>query len=256
MTNESPTADSTGTYWQAATPHGARNNPCAACTVRPFAMCGALEDSDLDRLNAISGTVTAEASQAIVYEGDTADYVFNVLSGVVRLTKMMSDGRRQITGFLFPGDFLGLSVKGMYACSAEAVTGVSLCRFARSRLTTLYKDRPELEHRLLDMASDELARTQDQILLLGRKTARERVVSFLLLLSDQAERIDQPGNPVDLPMSRSDIADYLGLTIETVSRTMTGLAKDGLITLPNAHRAVLEDKAALEAIASGDDGLS
>lgn len=234
------------------------SNPCQVCSVRDMAFCGVLDNAELDRLDSISSRFHVSPPKTIVFEADQADFVFNVTEGVVRLTKMLADGRRQITGFLFPGDFIGMTGKDTYVYSAEAVTAVDLCRFPRLKLMNLFEESPELEHRMLSMAYDDLAMAQEQILLLGRKTARERLASFLLMLMRQAERRRRPADSgavqsVMLPMSRADIADYLGLTIETVSRTMTRLSKDGLIGLTSAHEAVLKDVDALAAIETGED---
>lgn len=251
MTEHSSSLATSGTVTSIAEP-GRYGSPCTTCQVRETAFCGVLSDSELDRLNAISGQFRYKPPQVIVFEGDDAAHIFNVQRGVVRLTKMLSNGRRQITGFLFPGDFIGLATRDQYAYSAEAVTDVELCRFPRNRFVALLADLPELEHRLLSMAADDLASAQEQMVLLGRKTARERLVSFLLRMAGQMERRGLASDTVDLPMARADIADYLGLTIETVSRTLTKLVKEGLIALPAAQSAVLVQRAALEAIDSGD----
>lgn len=227
--------------------------PCAACAARQLAFCNVLDEGDLGRLLEIMTETEPGAGQTIFYEGDEAKSVYNVTSGVVRVSKMLSDGRRQITGFLFPGDFVGLSHDDAYAYTAEAITPARLCRFKRDKLLMLFDELPHLEKRLLGMAADELAAAQDQILLLGRKTARERVVSFLLHLGKQARKRGDSGNPIALPMSRADIADYLGLTIETVSRTITKLVKDGVIALPASSTVVLADEVALEAIEMGEE---
>ena len=126
-----------------------------------------------------------------------------------------------------------------------------LCRFPRRRLEALLVEIPHLEQRLLAMASHELAAAQDQMVLLGRKSARERVVSFILMLSDSATRHGRPNDPVFLPMSRSEIADYLGLATETVSRTFTLLKKQGLIELLDEKRVRLSRMSALREIAEG-----
>ena len=173
------------------------------------------------------------------------------LAGTVKVYKLLGDGRRQITGFLFSGDFLGLTHNEAYAYSAEALAPTRLCRFRRRRLEALLVEIPHLEQRLLAMASHELAAAQDQMMLLGRKSARERVVSFILMLSDSATRHGRPGDPVFLPMSRSDIADYLGLTTETVSRTVTLLKKQGLIELLDDKQIRLSRTSALREIAEG-----
>jgi len=233
--------------------HAPSLGPCAACAARQLAFCNVLENDDLGRLLQILTETSATAGHAIFYEGDDADHVYNVTEGVVRVSKMLPDGRRQITGFLFPGDFLGLSHDDVYAYTAEAITPARLCRFGRDKLLNLFDELPALEKRLLGMAADELAAAQDQILLLGRKTARERVVSFFLLLAKQARKRGESGNPIKLPMSRSDIADYLGLTIETVSRTITKLVKDKVIELPSSSKVILGNEDALEAIEMGEE---
>jgi CRP/FNR family transcriptional regulator len=167
----------------------------------------------------------------IFTESEPARYLFSLTGGVAKIYKMMPDGRRQITGFLFPGDFLGLVHNETYAYSAEAVTKVELCQFPRTHLEALLDELPHLEHRLLGMASHELAAAQDQLMLLGRKSARERVASFLLMLSAISERQGHPANLFVMPMMRSDVADYLGLTVETVSRVLTQLRSQHLIQL-------------------------
>jgi CRP/FNR family transcriptional regulator len=230
---------------------GQKPNPCGACSVRQMTVCAVLDDADQARLASIMTQHQADSGRTIFSESDPADHVFNVTSGAVKVYKLLSDGRRQITGFLFPGDFLGLTHNEVYAYTAEALAPVTMCRFPRRKLETLLDDFPMLERRLLGMASHELAAAQDQMLLLGRKTARERLVSFLLNLSRAQARHGRPDNPVDLPMGRSDIADYLGLTIETVSRTFTNLKKAGLIQLLDGGAVRLNNTDALAAESEG-----
>ena len=230
-------------------PHLAR--PCATCKARDFSACAPLDAEEQARLVAIAKTVAAEPHRAIFEEADPAENVYTVTAGAVKIYKLLPDGRRQVTGFLFPGDFLGLTHNESYAYSAEALVSTTLCRFPRRKLEDLLNEIPRLEQRLLSMASHELAAAQDQMMLLGRKSARERVVSFLLMLSNGAVRRRQPGNPVSLPMNRTDIGDYLGLTIETVSRTLTRLKKQGLIQLLGEKQIRLSEQNALQNIATG-----
>jgi CRP/FNR family transcriptional regulator len=224
-------------------------NPCAACAVRVLSFCNALSDEHLGRLASITTSHSAEPHIGFVSEGDPAEHLFNITSGMVKVYKLLADGRQQITGFLFQGDFLGLSSNERYAYSAEAVTPVTYCRFARKKLEQLLVDFPQVEHRLLGIASNELAAAQDQMLLLGRKAALEKVASFLLMLSHRRQKAGLAPNPVRLPMTRADIADYLGLTIETVSRVMTQLRKTGVIVLPTPDEARIADRGRLEDIA-------
>ena len=225
--------------------------PCDTCRAREFSACAPLTGEEQTRLASIMRTVNVAPHCPIFDEANRAEYVFNITAGAVKIYKLLGDGRRQITGFLFAGDFLGLIHNEAYAYSAEALVPTKLCRFPRRRLEVLLAEIPHLEQRLLAMASHELAAAQDQMVLLGRKPARERVVSFILMLSDSATRHGRPNDPVFLPMSRSEIADYLGLTTETVSRAFTSLKKQGLIELLDEKRVRLCRMSALQEIAEG-----
>jgi CRP/FNR family transcriptional regulator len=226
-------------------------SPCAACTVRDMAFCGVLNEDQMPRLLSILTTIEIEPHQPIIDEGEPADYLFNVTGGAVKLYKLLPDGRRQITGFLFEGDFLGIAMNEKYAYSAEALGHVTLCRFSRRKLEGLLDEFPKLEKRILGIASNELVQAQDQILLLGRKTAREKIVSFLLSLSDRAVKRGTDNTPISLPMGRADIADYLGLTTETVSRTITNLKRDSFIRLLQGGKVDLPDLGALRDLSEG-----
>lgn len=208
------------------------------CRVRAFAICGALEPHQLADFATASSHVRFKPGQTVCEEGAPADWVFSVTSGVIGLHKALPDGRRQTTGFLFAGDFLGLSSRVVNACGGDAATEVEACRFARTRFETYLESYPGLRKRLLGMTIDELSAAHEHMLLLGRKSARERLASFLLRLSDRATARQMPANPLSLPMRRAAIADHLGLTVETVSRAFTGLARSGVIEMmsPGAVR--------------------
>lgn len=210
---------------------------CEQCEVRPLSICAALSPAELPHLAAIAARRQVEAGRMLFEEGQPADELFTLTSGMVKLYKLMSDGRRQITGFLVAGDFLGLAFGRTYVYSAEAVVDSTACRFRRSAFLKLLEDFPSMEKSLLDRTSTELAAAQEQILLLGRKTARERVASFLVGLC-RRQHIGELGS-LRLPMSRIDIADFVGLTIETVSRTLSLLRREGLIDLPDTHRVMI-----------------
>ena len=225
--------------------------PCETCKARDFSACAPLNPEEQKRLIGITTTLEIEANRTIFEEGNPADYVYTVTDGSVKIYKLLPDGRCQITGFLFAGDFLGLVHNRYYAYSAETLTATKLCRFPRVRLEALLDEVPRLEQQLLSMASHELAAAQDQMMLLGRKSARERLVSFLLMLANAAVRREQRGNPVSLPMNRTDIGDYLGLTIETVSRTFTKLKTSGLIELLDDKHIHLKNLPDLREIARG-----
>lgn len=228
---------------------GGRPGGCAACAVRGLTVCAPLDPGGLVEIETLSTTLTLQAGEGLFDEGESADHVFNVTEGCLKIFKLLPDGRRQVTGFLFSGDFLGLANAELYAYSAEAVSEVRLCRFQRRKLDGFLGRHPEVERRLLSKASHELAEAQEQMLLLGRKTAKERIASFLLLLARRAANRGEADDPVPVPMSRTDIADYLGLTTETVSRTFTKLKTEGTIRLLPQGLVQLSRREELEEIA-------
>lgn len=224
---------------------------CDQCDVRHKAMCAAVDVKDNDRLSAIVSHRDISPGQVIFEEGDPAEYAYNISSGEIRLYKLLPDGRRQITEFLGEGDFLGLVSDDAYAYGAEAMTQVELCSMRLINLERLLVDIPPVREKLLDMSRDELAAAQEQMLLLGRKTAREKLLSFLMQRYDRADSRPTEKN-LHLPMTRTDIADYLGLTIETVSRTFTALREEGLIELIDTHTVQFPD---LESVRDAADAF-
>jgi CRP/FNR family transcriptional regulator, nitrogen fixation regulation protein len=173
-------------------------------------------------------------------DNEPADYVYRVISGSVRTYKILSDGRRQIGGFYLPGDIFGLEFADTHTFSAEAVADAKVVVVKHSAITGLADRDPAIGRELFALTGRELRRAQDHVLLLV-KSAQERVASFLLEMAERASA----GNTVELPMSRQDIADYLGLTIETVSRTFTGLESAAAIAVPTSRRIVLRNRSAL-----------
>jgi CRP/FNR family transcriptional regulator, anaerobic regulatory protein len=248
--NRNQGGDAIGALVPAVPRHG--GGDCAACGAREQSICAALSAGDLPAMAAIRSDVRFAPGQSVFFEGDPADSLFNVKLGVVKLFKLLVDGRTQITGFLFPGDFLGLALLNKYPFSVEAVTAAELCKFPRAEFESLLLRFPALERRLLGNASHELASAQDQMLLLGRKTAQERLATFLLMMQKRAASPSAP-TIVILPMSRQDIGDYLGLTIETVSRTVTRLKKSGAIELPDPNRVLIHDADALKTLSGIED---
>ncbi len=226
-------------------------DPCAHCSARQFSVCNAIPDADMARLAKVATVATAHAGSCFIEEGEPATAFFNITGGTAKLFKLLPDGRRQITGFVGVGHFLGLAVSDTYAFSAEAIDEVRYCRFSRPRLRTLLDDFPLMEKRLLEVASNELVAAQEQMLLLGRKTARERLASFLVMQSRQGAACQAPRQRFALRMTRSDIADYLGLTIETVSRTLTRLRTEGLIEIPSVAEIAITRPDALRQLAGG-----
>lgn len=168
-------------------------------------------------------------------EGDEAEYFYEVVSGAIRSYKLLSDGRRQIDAFHLRGDIFGLEAGREHRFSAEAVGDVQVIALRRSRLSAIIEEDAVFRDRIITATLRNLHRAQDHMLLLGRKTAQEKLATFLL---DMAVRLSDDAEHFDLPMQRSDIADHLGLTIETVSRTLTQFTRSGLIRLAPAGRSI------------------
>jgi CRP/FNR family transcriptional regulator, anaerobic regulatory protein len=189
-------------------------------------------------------------STILFAEGDETTSIYEIVRGMLRLVKLLPDGRRQITGFLSAGHLLGLAPEGVRVYTAEAVTKVMLRRYGRADFERQIEEVPGFSKRLLIVTSHELRAAQDQMLLLGRMTAMEKVATFLLLV---AKAKDGDGElDVDLPMTRSDIADYLGLTVETVSRTLTIMKQTGLIALSTATHIKIRSCDRLKKLAAGN----
>lgn len=227
----------------------AHDFPCQTCAVRDQSICAVLSDEELREVCKITTAVDLTKSATIFFEGDENTYLFNVVSGAVRLSKLLSDGRRQVTGFLFPGDFLGLSVADTYAYTAEALSNTSLCRFNRASLIKLLDRFPKLEHRLLELASNELVEAQAHILLLGQKHATEKISTTLIHLMKRIGQRRDDAIVVDLPMTRIDLAEYAGVSPETVSRCFTRLRKGNVISLPEPWSVHILQEAELERLA-------
>jgi CRP-like cAMP-binding protein len=201
-------------------------------------------------LPGIGITVTAEPGQIILVECDPIEHCYRIASGTVRIYRSIADGRRQVIDFLGAGDCFGLTGLDYHAYSVEAVSRVIMIRYPRHAVETAIRNDPGVARELFQLACGELRRAQEHMLLLGRKTADERIASFLLRLADAAgEQADQP--VVTLAMSRLDMADHLGLTIETVSRTISRFRRQGLIDLPGRQEVLLRRPNRLRALAEG-----
>jgi CRP-like cAMP-binding protein len=189
----------------------------------------------------LMGALVPFARNTEIYgENEPADYLYKVVSGTVRTYKVLVDGRRQIGGFYLPGDIFGLETDDEHAFSAEAITDCKIIVIKRSAVIALAARDNDVARQMWGLTARELQRAQDRILVLI-KSAQERVAGFLLEMADRAS----DGGAVELPMSRQDIADYLGLTIETVSRTLTQLEKTATIELPSSRRILLRNRSAL-----------
>jgi len=227
-------------------PHGRKH--CLECDIRLLSICGALDETELSALESLARTSVFEPKQTLFAEGEPAESVFTVTQGMVRLYKLVPDGRRQIVGFALPGDFLGLAMANQYGFSADSITPVRVCRFSRTAFSAFLDHTPHLLRRLHDFATHELSLAQDQMVVLGRRNAEGKLATFLIGLRNRMATIGGQTVTIALPMNRQDIADFLGLTIETVSRTLSSMAKDKLIVIVPDGVRLLNPKA-VEALA-------
>lgn len=223
---------------------------CSSCQARGKGMCAALSAAELAGLATLSRNRVMASGLPVIREGEHADAVYTVMSGMLKLYKMLPDGRQQITGFATTGDMVGLSYGDSFAYTAETITAAIVCRFPRSGLSAMMTQHPRLQARLLAMTSIELTAAQDQILLLGCKNAAERIGSFLLALARRADEVADGAQPiVFLPMQKTDMSAYLGLRPETLSRQFRKMEEAGLIERVAADRIRLLDLGALSEMA-------
>ena len=228
---------------------------CQACEARHKGVCGALTPDQLTLLSKHTSKKVYQSSEELYSTTEEQTKYSNILSGVVKLSKLMPDGRQQIVGLQFAPDFLGRPFAKQNSVIAEAATDVRLCSFPKAVLEDIMSQAPEMEHRLHNQTLKELDEAREWMLTLGRKSAMEKVASFLYMIATHAEpeRNDIHRQVVlDLPMKRADIADFLGLTIETVSRQLTNLRKAGLIEIENRRIIIIPDLSALHDAAEQD----
>jgi CRP/FNR family transcriptional regulator, nitrogen fixation regulation protein len=221
---------------QTTSPVGSFKQPAMALRQAPRGN----KDQHPGAIDLMGALVPFARGSEIYGENEPADYLYKVVSGAVRTYKVLVDGRRQIGGFYLPGDMFGLETGHEHTFSAEAITDCKIIVIKRSAVVALAARDNDVARQMWELTARELQRTQDRMLALIR-SAQERVAGFLLEMADRASN----GGAVELPMSRQDIADYLGLTIETVSRTLTQLERSATIELPTSRRIVLRNRSAL-----------
>ena len=222
-------------------------NFCDACAIRNRAICADLDDKEIGLLNGIGRRRKLTAGEQLLWEGDEAVLVANVIEGVLKLSTQTADGKEQILGLVYPSDFLGRPFGETTPYGVEALTDAHICVFERKDFDRFTREHPRLEHKLLERTLSELDRTRRWMLLLGRMNAEQKVASFLLEMADRLGLRGVDGaTTLVLPLSRQQIADVLGLTIETVSRQLTKLRGEGLIELPSRREIVLRDSDKLE----------
>lgn len=220
-------------------------NDCVDCPIRHRAVCARCDADELALLEDIKYYRSFTAGQTIMWAGDRMDFVASVVSGVASLTQTMEDGRTQMVGLLLPSDFVGRPGRDTATYTVSATSDLVMCCFRRKPFEKMINSTPHIAHRLLEMTLDELDAAREWMLVLGRKTAREKIASLLSIIArrDAALLKNAAKNSLafDLPLTREAMADYLGLTLETVSRQMSALKKDGVIVLEGKRRVVVPD---------------
>ncbi|MGB0409944.1 MAG: transcriptional regulator FnrL [Pikeienuella sp.] len=227
---------------------------CSSCPIRHRAVCARADEDELAQLEKIKTYRTFAAGEPIVWRGDQLRYVASVVVGVATLSKTLEDGRKQMVGLLLPGDFIGKPGRTEIDFDVTATTETTLCCFERKAFEHLIETTPHISQRLMEIALDELEAAREWMLLLGRKTAREKIATFIYMLV-RRQNVDMLGEPkvaLALPMTREEIANYLGLTLETISRQLSALRKDNVLRFSDRRNFEVVDMSALLA-ATGDD---
>lgn len=230
---------------------------CGGCPIKHRAVCARCDDDELSLLEEIKYYRSFEAGQTVLWSGDPMDFVGSVVTGVATLSQTMEDGRTQMVGLLLPSDFVGRPGRGEAAYDVTAVTDLTMCCFRRKPFEKLMERTPHIAQRLLQMTLDELDAAREWMLILGRKTAREKIASLIFILGRRDASLGLGSTTVgqmtfDLPLTREAMADYLGLTLETVSRQISALKKEGVIDLQGKRRVHVPDHERLLA-ETGDD---
>ncbi|MDQ2089580.1 transcriptional regulator FnrL [Marimonas arenosa] len=218
---------------------------CVDCPIRHRAVCARCDVNELEELEAIKYYRSYEAGQTVIWSGDRMDFVGTVVSGIGTLTQTMEDGRTQMVGLLLPSDFVGRPGRDGSAYDVVATTDLVMCCFRKRPFEQMMERTPHLSQRLLEMTLDELDAAREWMLVLGRKTAREKIASLLSIVArrDASLKLGVPDGPLvfDLPLTREAMADYLGLTLETVSRQISALKRDGVIHLEGKRHVTIPD---------------
>jgi CRP/FNR family transcriptional regulator len=228
---------------------------CNSCPIRHRAVCARCESDELARLEQMKYYRSFQAGQTVIWSGDRMDFVASVVSGIATLTQTMEDGRRQMVGLLLPSDFVGRPGRSTAAYDVTATTDLVMCCFRKKPFEELILSTPHISQRLLEMTLDELDAAREWMLLLGRKTAREKIASLLAIIARRDVSLNpRSKGPIvfDLPLTREEMADYLGLTLETVSRQVSALRRDGVISLEGKRHVTVNDFDRLLEVA-GDD---
>jgi len=218
---------------------------CGDCPIRHRAVCARCETDELVELEGMKYYRSYEAGQTLIWSGDRMDFVASVVTGIATLTQTMEDGRRQMVGLLLPSDFVGRPGRPTAAYDVTATTDLVMCCFRKKPFEDMMARTPHVAQRLLEMTLDELDAAREWMLVLGRKTAREKIASLMAIIvrRDATLKLKGGRGPLvfDLPLTREAMADYLGLTLETVSRQISALRKDGVIVLDGKRHVTVPD---------------
>ncbi|MGB8813543.1 MAG: Crp/Fnr family transcriptional regulator [Paracoccaceae bacterium] len=221
------------------------NHDCGDCPIRHRAVCARCEPDELAQLDQIKYYRSYQAGQTVIWSGDRMDFVASVVTGIATLTQTMEDGRRQMVGLLLPSDFVGRPGRSQAAYDVTATTDLVMCCFRKKPFEEMMISTPHIGQRLLEMTLDELDAAREWMLLLGRKTAREKIASLIAIIArrDASLKLRHPKGALvfDLPLTREEMADYLGLTLETVSRQISALKRDGVILLEGKRHVTIPD---------------
>jgi len=221
------------------------NQECSDCPIRHRAVCARCESDELEHLEQIKYYRSFEAGQTVVWAGDNMDFVASVVTGIATLSQTMEDGRRQMVGLLLPSDFIGRPGRTTSAYDVTAATDTVMCCFRKKPFEDMMLRTPHIGQRLLEMTLDELDAAREWMLLLGRKTAREKIASLLTIIARRDAslqlRMTDAELSFDLPLTREAMSEYLGLTLETVSRQMSALRKEGLIVTEGKRHITIPD---------------
>jgi len=225
---------------------------CSTCMVRNRAICASLDSEEVLLLGKMGRRHRVKAGQTLLWEGDDVPLVANVLKGVMKLVVAAADGREQIVGIVFPSDFIGRPFGKESPYRVTAMTDAEVCIFDRNAFDSFAASHPHLQQKLLRRTLDELDRARHWMVLLGRKSAAEKIASFLLEMSERLTgygAVTRPEGSFELPFGRQQIADILGLTIETTSRQFTKMRVEGLLGIPSRREVVIHDRRAMEQMA-------
>jgi len=226
---------------------------CSKCGAREVGVCGALEAGDLLQLATIATHRRLAKGDVLFGEDGVADRVYVVMQGALRLTRLLADGRRCIVGFALQGDFVGYSTARSFLYGAEALQPSVACAMPRSRFESLMTEMPHLMSRVCGLTIEALSDAQGHMVALARQSVEERMAAFLLQLETRTGACGFDGGIVNLPMSRADLADYLGMTLETASRCLNAWRRDGLLEMESPRRLRLLNRDRMQALATGEE---